>query len=513
MNHTHTINDTESHIPFVQIISPYVGNFGNITELKISDFLKKKLQNQILEDLSSYAEVTLQSALDHFVQNGGSSFGSFVENISNTLSQDYPVLHEKLKTKVVLFSHHISKIFSRFQNDSESIIETFKLNTSAQNLKIYDIEASVGDGHNGDSTALIYLSEGTKLIYKPRNLDITHSYNAFINWVNSNSNVDLKTFKILNCENYGWLEFIQHQEVHSEIDLREYYYKAGALLAITLFLGSKDYHRENIIAAGKNPVLIDHETIIQPFLHNDSVRSWDEENKIPYFSVLESALIINSGSEVPSNCAGFGISGQLEANEIEKKVIHPNTINSKRATRFITRKLVENNVPVYKGYHVFADQYKENFKNGFSDTYDLFLQSKQKLKDENSPLKLFKDKEIRYVWRPTFVYFKILKFLRNPVFMSDTEEYQTKLYNLLSKAYKGEHMDEYRFILNFEMKQMLNGDIPIFSLKSTENFLEGNTGFRIFKHNCLEDIENRINLLSEKHKKEQLNHIEQWLHF
>ena len=95
--------------------------------------------------------------------------------------------------------------------------------------------------------------------------------------------------------------------------------------------------------------------------------------------------------------------------------------------------------------------------------------------------------------------------------MLSFEAYQSKLYDLLSKAYKGEHMNEYQFILDFEMKQMLNGDIPIFSLGSNEIYLEGNTSFKIFERNCLENIYHRIDLLSEEHKNEQIGYIDKWL--
>lgn len=497
-------------IPFSSIIFTYVEKYFKIDRMDLSFFLYKKLQLHLLEEISSCAEIALQLELDKFVTQEGVDFNKFTEQVKNSLTENYPVLDEKLKTKCINFSLHLCKIVHRFQSDLQDITKVFCPHNSL-NIKIVDIQLSLGDGHNGEGTALVQLSDGTKLIYKPRNVEVTNSYNNFIDWVNSNLEVDLKTFKVLNCGDYGWLEFVKHEEVDFEEELEEYYYKAGMLLAITLFLGSKDYHRENIIASGKNPVLIDHETIIQPYLENESVHSWDEEHKIPHFSVLESALIINSNTGVPPDCAGFGVAGQIEITEADKEVINPNTLNSKRVTRFNTRKLVDKNVPVYKGNYVFANQYKENFKNGFSVAYDLFLKSKEYLKSENSPVKLIKDRVIRYVWRPTFVYFKILKYLRNPAFMFSFEVYQSKLYELLSKAYKGEHMNEYLFILDFEMKQMLKGNIPIFSLGSNENYLEGKTSLKIFERNCLQNIYHRIDLLSEEHKNEQIGYIDKWL--
>lgn len=504
------INNTViREIPFSELLYPYIYFDDKFMELDHS--IKEKLKISILKELSSYAELVLQKELENFTKIEDATFDDFIKKKIDALPTEYPVLDEMIKTKVVNFSNHITKIVDRFKNDIENIIDVFHLNTNYKNLKITDIDISLGDGHNGEGTALISLSDGTKLVYKPRNIEITNSYNSFIDWINSNLGINLKTFKIFNRAKYGWLEYVEHEALDSEEQLAEYYYKAGALLATTLLLGSKDYHRENIIASGENPVLIDHETIIQPYLENHLIKSWDKEHKIPPFSVLDSVLIINSETGVSSEFAGYGVNGHIETTEVDKKVINPNTLDSKRVIRYTTRKLVEKNIPIYNNNYIFANQYKEKFKNGFSEVYDLFIKSKEELTSEFSPIRFFQHKETRYVWRPTFVYFKILKFLRNPAFMSNFVEYHSKLYDLLSKAYKNENMKEYRFILDFEMKQMLKGDIPIFNLGSTENFLEGNENFKIFKYNCLENIYNRIESLSENHKEKQIGYINNWL--
>ena len=100
--------------------------------------------------------------------------------------------------------------------------------------------------------------------------------------------------------------------------------------------------------------------------------------------------------------------------------------------------------------------------------------------------------------------------MRAASFMSSFEEYNSKLHYLLSKAFQGENMEKYKFILDFEMKQMLNGDIPIFSLNSENDFLEGEKLLKIFEYNCMENINHRIDLLSYEHKKEQLEYISKW---
>ncbi|CAD0006887.1 type 2 lanthipeptide synthetase LanM [Flavobacterium salmonis] len=504
---TYFIKENFKTIPFVDIIMPYTYSFISNSNIELF-ILKDKLHTKLLEELSVIAELSLQFELDNFIKNGNDDYNLFVDKMSMSIMNDFPVLDNLLKIKTENFSKHINNIFSRFYKDREIIEFTFNLN----DIRIVDIDVSLGDGHKGEGTSMVYLSNEKKLIYKPRNINIVSSYNSFIDWINDKLETDLKTFQILDCGDYGWLEFVNNDEANSKEDLQEYYFKAGMLLAVAFLLGSKDCHRENIIASGKNPVMIDHETIIQPFLASQSVeRSWDEQQKIPLFSVLESVLIVNSNTKVPIDCTGYGVRGNLHLTDFGKKIVNPNTINSKRVTRFVTRELVGKNIPVYNENRVFVNDYAKNFVDGFSLTYDLFTNSKEELKSLVSPINSFKNQEVRYVWRPTFVYFNILRYMRSPALMSSHKNYNSKLKELLSKAYFAESMKSYKFIMDYEIQQMLNGDIPIFSLSSLDDYLEGNESFKIFEYNCIDNINKRIDILSPDHKKDQLEFIHRWV--
>lgn len=302
------IKENFKTIPFVEILLSYAESFTTNPDLVLGTIVKDKLERKLLEELSFAAEVTLQSELDNFIEKGNADFDEFMERMVLSLPTDYPVLDKILRIKTNNFSIHIHNIVSRFQEDIENIESTFSL----KNVKIVDIDVSLGDGHNGEGTSLVCLSDGTKLIYKPRNVSVTNSYNSFIDWVNFKLKIDLKTFKVLDCENYSWIEFVNHEGVNTEEELQEYYYKAGILLAVTLLLGSKDCHHENLIVSGKNPVMIDHETIIQPFFNDKSFRSWDVQFKIPPFSVLESVLIVNQDTGAPLDIVGFGVKEIIE---------------------------------------------------------------------------------------------------------------------------------------------------------------------------------------------------------
>lgn len=506
----HSVENEYENIPFVDILLPYTDHFtGRLENTGALFILRNKLHRNLLREMSSVAEVTLQEEFNHFKKNGENFYPDYTKSVLVSLPVKYPVLDKVLTLIADNYSVYIQNIFSNFRKDVELLTESFSIMNDAV---ITDIDTNLGDGHSGESTALITLSDGTKLIYKPRSLETAVSYNLFIEWLNSRLDTNLKTLKCINRKNYGWLEFVDYIPVHSEDELREYYYKAGILLAVTFLLGSKDCHSENLIAAGKDPVIIDHETIIQPVLYDQpSIRTWDEAHRIPQFSVLESMLIVNPGTGATAQYAGYGIKGNVETMDMEMKVLYPNTMESKRETRFVFRKLIKQNIPIYDQNNIFVCDYKESFLQGFSAAYDMFMNAKEELLSSASPVHYFNNQKVRYIWRPTFVYFRILSYMRAAAFMTNFETYYSKLYELMSKAYQKESFKDLKFILDIEMAQMLKRDIPFFNMGSSDSHFQESEAFKIFKYSCVENIRQRISILSEKHKNEQIGYISKWL--
>ena len=163
----YSINKNLEAIPFVEIIHPYTHRFLDDFEIKLSDGVKEKLHLELVKELSALAEIILQQALDSFILAGNDQMESFITKMNQSLAEDFSVLDSMIKKKVSDFSHHIYNILNRFNKDYENIKAIFNLNE----VKIVDVDANLGDGHNGEGTALIYLSNGTKLVYKPRNVN------------------------------------------------------------------------------------------------------------------------------------------------------------------------------------------------------------------------------------------------------------------------------------------------------------------------------------------------------
>jgi len=63
---------------------------------------------------------------------------------------------------------------------------------------------------------------------------------------------------------YCWTEFIEYQPCRNEVEARRYHRRAGGLICAAYLLGAIDCHRDNLIAARDEPVLIDTETLFHP---------------------------------------------------------------------------------------------------------------------------------------------------------------------------------------------------------------------------------------------------------
>ena len=156
-------------------------------------------------------------------------------------------------------------IVSRTFRDRYLIAKEFTLD---KNFTITQVEHKLGDMHNkGQSVCLLTLSSKgdlLKLVYKPKDLTIEKRYNDIIRYLNKHSNLDnLLSIRVLPIDEYGYCEFVEHSFCKNREELELYYSNIGRLLALLYILRCSDCHKENIIACGTQPVLLDVETLLE----------------------------------------------------------------------------------------------------------------------------------------------------------------------------------------------------------------------------------------------------------
>lgn len=130
-------------------------------------------------------------------------------------------------------------------------------------------------------------------MYKPRSLEIEKGYKDLIDWLDNRISGFKKPYaaNVYSNNNYGFMEFINNKECDNPEEISNFYFKMGELLAILYSLNSRDFHIENIIAFGENPVLVDLETLLHKTVEIN------EEEISSYENIL--SIIGNSVASIP----------------------------------------------------------------------------------------------------------------------------------------------------------------------------------------------------------------------
>lgn len=503
-------------IPFVELVAPLfegekenlIQNFVNDSRTVINKKVINKLITNRIEKLSYTAQfcyyedfkdrkLRKSSSTTQFIKNTNNLYNQFVtEHQKNELKQfysNYPVLKnvslrlkETLKKTDELLLHRISADYSELE----------KYFGIQKTDNISNIIKGSGDTHlNGQSVCIIEFNSGKKIVYKPRNISIVNKFNKIFAWIGEKIGLESKGIIILDKVNYGWMEFISFKPCQNNKEVQEYYKKAGMLLAISYFLNSTDFHFENIIASKNSPVLIDYETIMQPNLENQINNAFGKEfvNSVMRSSLLPTMM---PGYGIPHDCmTGFGALNNNLPTTIKRKIHQANTDSCFRA--LINIPLIEKNtnVPEIDGIKKRVNQFKKEIVYGFTQSYQTILKNKHFLLNNNLILDSFFACKQRYIFRPTKVYASILEIVLEPKYMRNIDLYNDRI-NLLSKAFDlNPQLGHLRPILDSEINQISNGDVPIFYFYPNSKSIylpDGKEIVNVFKTTSIEDIKRKI---------------------
>jgi len=207
---------------------------------------------------------------------------ALARDLSNAAAKLFaPVLHEELsrdalrlfELKPVLLRLLASitrqwieasaELLARLDADVETVRREL-LGRSGPTL-VTAIETGLSDPHNfGRSVCLVRFSDGTALVYKPKDLRVDLQWARLIDWLNAREPpIDLRAARVLAMESYGWCEYIAHANCLNRTEAQRFFRRGGALLALAYLLAGGDLHHENLIAAGEHPVAIDLEMMLQ----------------------------------------------------------------------------------------------------------------------------------------------------------------------------------------------------------------------------------------------------------
>ncbi|MBX9827150.1 MAG: type 2 lantipeptide synthetase LanM family protein [Xanthobacteraceae bacterium] len=399
-----------------------------------------------------------------------------------SLFEDYCVAARLLAAAVMQWVTSVREFESRLFNDLAEIEATF--NRSEPAGGVIAVETSLSDPHDGGRTVVaVEFSGGLKLVYKPRGLGLEKAYFDFVAWLNRcGVLLPLRTLKVLDRGNYGWVEYAEHRSCASEEEIRRYYRRAGHFLCLVHALNGSDFHYENLIACGEHPVPVDLETIFHHRLPL-SADAGDDLSEIAArlrASVLATDLLPDP---VKVDRQYFDISAlaRSEDEEGEAQSIVWTKVNTDAMDYAYERQSPQpaRNLPKLNGKVAVLNDYTNDILNGFEEAYRFLMEKAEQLQDEGGPLRPMFFRDARFIHRATALYSLILRRALHPAYLRDGLDFGIQLDLLARDQLATKERPKSWPLIAAEMASLWNMDIPRFTARGDENALQFGPGHRI----------------------------------
>lgn len=385
----------------------------------------------------------------------------------------YSVLARLICTVVDSWADSCSEFICRLFDDWTEIKDLFEI--EEEHCRVEFLAPFLSDFHNKcRSVFCLQFASGRRLIYKPRDIAAEENYFNLLKWINENFPLHFKIVRVLNKITHGWVEFVEHYECNSLKEVEDYYKRAGGILFILHILKGRDFHYENIVACGDQPVIVDLETLFHPDLI-------DEARDIGHKKGM------NPGS--PGNCVlrtdflpqdrflyydmNFDISGLGASKELKTDFLLPDwkNTNTDKMKHEYKNHIVRpsHNIPRYGCEGMLPRPYIESIINGFKEMFSFFKSHRDQLLSNEGPIIKFKSQKSRFLFRPTRVYNSILFRILEPQFLKDGLTRSIELELLYRKALKNEKPPLWWGVIKEEQRALEELNIPYFSTFNDSN--------------------------------------------
>ncbi len=154
------------------------------------------------------------------------------------------------------FSEEVAEVLERLDLDRASL----GLLGLSPTARLASLRFGAGDIHSGRSVAIATFDDSTRLVYKPRSMQMEAAYCRLLAEVHQRwTPSSLAAPRAVDRGDYGWAEFVTAGPV---MEASRAFHNMGELLGIMHTLRATDLHYENIIMHGDIPVPVDLETLL-----------------------------------------------------------------------------------------------------------------------------------------------------------------------------------------------------------------------------------------------------------
>jgi lantibiotic modifying enzyme len=359
----------------------------------------------------------------------GERFRHFVAGLHHpatraALLTTYPVLARRLAERYESWAAASSELLEQLASDWPQLCATFDLPADA---RLAAIEGEGGDAHGGGrSVRILRFGADRRLVYKPRSLAVDVHFQELLGWLDRAGVIPpLRRLRVLDRGGHGWMEFVAAGPCDSPAGLARFHQRQGGLLALLYLLQATDFHQENLIAAGEQPVLVDLESLFHPDLRpapRDDAEA-AARDRLSH-SVLRVGLLpqrVFAADDYPGmQMGGLGsTAGQLSPEKVPLR-----EDDGTDRMRIVRRRLPlpeDHNRPWLAGAAASASvlDHADDLLAGFRAVYLHLLGQRAALAAPGGLLGRFADDEIRVIVRPTLIYGALLYESFHPDLLGD----------------------------------------------------------------------------------------------
>jgi type 2 lantibiotic biosynthesis protein LanM len=387
------------------------------------------------------------------------------------LCLEYPVLARQLVRQIDQWVAAIREVCRRIQTDRSALRDRFQIAGDVTRL-----EPLTDDTHAGGRTPIHVSFESGAVVYKPRPIDAGMTFYEILDRLDEY--VSTPSFEVpdyLSRDSYGWMESIEYGEIPNETAVEEYYERVGALLCLTYILNYSDCQVENLIVHGRNPMLVDGETLLHPHVDPEMIPARTELVDAVNRSVLLSGLLpwsAGTPQEMDENrmstfIAGLGAqSGESQLPSQSKPVLEAINTDVMSVAESTPRLDRSTNTATVNGEDYPPENYVDTLVDGFERMHETVreLHRDGQFLTDIVPVELVMGVENRLLYRPTIQYTSILESATNRAPLQDGVRFTVEMEELASLFFDDQTGAEHHWPLyRAERKALRRFDVPRFT--------------------------------------------------
>ncbi|HSK46644.1 MAG TPA: type 2 lanthipeptide synthetase LanM family protein [Coriobacteriia bacterium] len=391
------------------------------------------------------------------------NFGQQLQNPDDACAilREYPVLGRRIVEALGSWARVSLELFKHLLTDWKDLVARFAPDGDPGTLA--DVQWHKGDRHRrGQSVAVVATTSGLRVVYKPRSLAADVHFQELLVWLNHRGNhPPFPALKILDRGAYGWVEFVEFRECQSVDEVRRFYERQGAYLALLYVLEATDVHFDNSIACGEYPFLVDLETLFHPRTKSTpapldpasaalrtSVLRIDMLPHRSFASGMEEGIDLSAIGGAPGQASPFPIPTWQAVGTDEMRLHDDRPLTTERQNR-----------PMLGGKKVDPEDFAESLASGFAAMYRTLREHRDALIADDGPLTRFTNDETRVVLRPTAVYASLRQASYHPDVLRDAVDRDA----LFGWLWLTTNIDfDLAKVAVFEAADLRDGDIPLF---------------------------------------------------